>query len=157
MATHVWSLLCRQPIVDAFTHTLTIVDVLEEIQISMVRAGSVSETDVLPVATFDFVLVSLWIRSDDSIEEDARLRARIIAPSGKTIGTTEQQFPLKENQRARNLLHARGVPAPESGRYTIEVQVPMSGGRWRTVSRLPLDVKLSITVASPAGSESAHH
>jgi hypothetical protein len=157
MATHVWSLLCRQPIVDAFTHTLTIVDVLEEIQIAIVRAGNASKTDLLPVPTFDFVLVSLWIRSDDSIEEDARLRARIIAPSGKIIGTTEQAYSLKEHQRARNLLHARGVPAPESGRYTIEVQVPVSGGRWRTVSRLPLDVKLTITVAASGGSASAHH
>lgn len=157
MATHVWSLLCRQPIVDAFTHALTIVDVLEEIQISIVRAGNASQTDVLPVPTFDFVLVSLWIRSDGSVEEDARLRARIVAPSGKTIGTTEQAYSLKEHQRARNLLHARGVPAPESGRYTIEVQVPMSGGRWRTVSRLPLDVKLTITVAASGESESARH
>ena len=148
MATHVWSLICRQPIVDAFTQTLTIVEVLEEIQVGFESVGG-PVTGPLPTAAIDMVIVSLWMRSGDEPEE-TRFRARFVSPSGKVVGETEQPVSLKDHQRARNLLHARRLPVPESGTYRIEIQEPTKGGRWRTVATLPLDVKVMPPTTTPA-------
>jgi hypothetical protein len=140
MAAHVWSLICRQPIVDAFSNTLTIVDVLEEIQVGYEVIGAPGQRP-LPAPTIDFVIVSTWTRSGPAPEETT-FRARFVGPTGKVIGETEQTLVLKDHQRARNLLHARRFPVPESGTYRIEIQEPTKGGRWRTVATLPLDVQI---------------
>lgn len=140
MATHVWSLLCRQPIVDAFTKTLTIVEVLEEIQIGFEAVGGPLPRP-LPMPVIDLVIVSMWMRSGAAPEE-TRFRARFVAPSGKPLGQIEQPISLKDHPRARHMLHARRLPVPESGAYRIEIQEPTKAGRWKTVATLPLDVKV---------------
>ena len=50
MAQHVWSVLCRQPILDRVTNNLSLVGVLEEVQVEIACLKG-TETPELPVTT----------------------------------------------------------------------------------------------------------
>ena len=149
MARHIWSLPCREAIIDRSSNSLTLVGVLEEIQVTIAKPAD-APSDPPPVGTLDFVVVSHWIKAEEPDVEDMKLRSRFYAPSGKLLGQSEHPFSFKGHRRARNVLNIRGLPLPEEGQYTIELQEPAGESRWRTVAKLPLDVKIKTVDASAA-------
>lgn len=146
MARHIWSIPCREAIIDRFSNSLTLVGVLEELQVTITKLAD-APAEPRPVGTADFVVVSHWVKSDGPEVEDFKLRSRFYSPSGKLLGQSEHQFSFKEYRRARNVLNVRGLPLPEEGQYTIELQEPSGESRWKTVAKLPLDVKIKIVEA----------
>ena len=142
MAQHVWSVLCREPIIDRVTNNLSLVGVLEEVQVEIACLKG-TETPELPVTTMTIHVVSYWVRALREKGAVESLRARIHSPARKLLGTIVHQFSMVDHARARNVLTARALPLADAGRYTVEVQQPAGKARWRTVARLPLDVTIS--------------
>ncbi|MGE0582936.1 MAG: hypothetical protein AB7P31_12495 [Steroidobacteraceae bacterium] len=142
MAQHVWSILCREPLIDRQTNSLSLVGVLEEVQVEFAYPKG-SEPPELPVTAMPIHVVSYWVRDPREKGVVERLRARILSPSRKQIGTIEHQFSMVDHVRARNVLTARALRLASAGRYTVEIQQPAGKEKWRTVARLPLDVTIS--------------
>lgn len=143
MPRHVWSVLCREPIVDRFSNNVSLIGLLEEMQFDFVRSAGVNAKEpIIPIA--DLCIVSYWVLDAKEPGGEERLRARIKSPNGKILATVEQNYSMVGYLRARNILFARAVPMPQSGRYLVEVQEPSGKSGWRSVARLPLDVTITV-------------
>lgn len=147
MAKHVWTLVCEQALVDRFTNNITIVNVVEQLSIGVERIGEAPEGEVLPTIPYNFTVVSLWHRSDNSVEEEQTVRVRIVSPSGKLVAPEQElQVELKgERLRARHLATYRGVPIGENGDYKVQAQSLQKPGRWKTEDTVVIPVQISVT------------
>lgn len=145
MAKHQWSMICEKALIDRFTNNLTIVDVVEEVNLTIQRTSK-SEEAGPPLVPVDFAVVSLWHRSEPSLAEEGKARVRLLSPSGKLL-TKESELPIEltgDKLRARNILNCRGVPIRESGEYQVQIQQLQKNGRWKTENVIPIAVKLNI-------------
>lgn len=147
MARHVWSLLCSRSVVDGQTNLLSIFDVVEEVQAAVVTPAGTPAPESVPI---NFNLVSLWERSIPEVpEENETCQVRIISPTGKELGRTEQVFSMiGPHSRSRVTIAIRGLPAKENGRYEVQV-FERSGARWKKVAAIPLIV--TVTHSEQAG------
>lgn len=136
MIEHVWSILCRRSIIDKDTNSVSIVDVMEAINVE--TAGE--QTPTLAGIPLDFEIVTLWVRADSKVPARSRYRIRMQPPSGpaKPIGEpTEVDLRTFERLRART--HVSGIPLSGPGRYRFIVELEDDG--WTPVSQVPLDIE----------------
>lgn len=146
MAKHQWSIVCDQAIVDRFTNNLTIVNIIEQVSLTIQRTGKASEATSSPVVLVDFKVVSLWHRSEPSVEEDGKARIRLLSPSGKPLAPdSELRIELTGDKlRTRNILNCRGIPIRETGEHQVQIQQLQKNGRWKTDATIPIIVTINI-------------
>jgi len=150
MIQHVWSVLCRQGIIDQRTNSVSLVEVIEGISIA--ADSNDLPTDRVGFLPFEMDLVSLWTRSTPSEGESGLVRATISGPHGLKIQHAPMELDLTESISRRHLIHFSAIPSRGVGRYTIGVQVERSSAertRWVTVARIPYNIRIQ-----PAPSES---
>ena len=150
MAKHQWTIVCQQAIVDRFTNNLTIVGVVEQVNIELQKLKEATEVRKQPVVPTSFSLVSMWHRSDTAKEERSSGRLSIKNPKGKTLFATQQQeIDLTGDKlRARNIFNFRGFPLEESGSYRVYVQTLLAPGKWKTVATIEIPVRISVLEGS---------
>jgi hypothetical protein len=72
MAKHIWSIVCRQAIVDRFTNSLSLIDAMEGFEIAIQPIATTGKAIAAHVVTgVDFVVVSHWMRTKSDEPEDA--------------------------------------------------------------------------------------
>jgi hypothetical protein len=146
MATHIWTLVCEQALVDRFSNNLTIINVVEQFSITLERIGEAPAEEVTPTVPCTFTVVTMWHRSDPSVEEESSVRVRLVSPSGKLV-TKEQELRLElkgERTRARHIANYRGVPISENGDYKVQAQRLEKSGRWKTEATVLIPVQIKI-------------
>ena len=153
---HIWSVLCSNSSVDIDTNSLSIFNVVEQLNIQSIpkvvslhnnnsspkEAGQ--ESSVIPVT---FEIVSLFQRQDpeaDKLLNDAILA--LIDPRGKILKENNFQivFP-KGSKRLRFRTKLGGMPITISGEYRFILKVK-TGKDFHEMSRLPLDVKIAAKI-----------
>ncbi|MEN8256952.1 MAG: hypothetical protein ABFS09_03715 [Thermodesulfobacteriota bacterium] len=137
MINHVWSVLCQQTIVDARTGATT--------HVNTVNGASFFEDEenlILP----PLVISTRWAKEDTTNAETTEIRVRIDPPEGRdkikigqgtiTLGT--DQHGINSNIEVAHLRLKSG------GRYSflVDHRDPVKKTRWKTVAKLPIDVKL---------------
>ena len=139
MANHVWTVLCKDFVIDSESRNVTIFQTLE--QLTLIRDAQVA--DQLPEnIQMNFALISLWTRSDRDKPESTRMRFVFKVPDGKTIGTVENAVNLKEHVRHRVFCRLTAMAFKGFGSYTFVVQKLLASGRWTKVASVPLEVIL---------------
>lgn len=139
MADHVWTVLCKDFVIDSESRNVTIFQTLE--QLMLIRGTQVA--DQLPEnIQLNFALVSLWTRSDRNKPESTKMRFVFKGPDGKKIGANENVINLTEHVRHRVLTRLTSIAFKGFGRYTFVVQKLSDSGRWLKVASIPLEVLL---------------
>lgn len=150
MAKHQWTIVCQQAIVDRFSNNLTIIGVVEQVNIELQKLKEATDARKHPVVPTSFSLVSMWHRSDPAKEERSSSRLSIKNPKGKILfATQEQEIDLTGDKlRARNIFNFRGFPLEDSGSYHVYVQTSLASGKWKTVATIEIPVRINIVEAS---------
>lgn len=139
MADHVWTVLCKDFVIDSTSQNVTIFQTLE--QIALVRDAEVA--DQLPdKIQMDFVLLTLWTRSQRDVPESFKMRYVFKGADGKEIGSQEFSIDLTKYVRHRVFARLQGISFVGFGRYTFVVQKQSESGRWVKVAVVPLEVEL---------------
>src|SRR6266542_2525413 len=139
MIEHIWSVLCSRSIIDSETNSISLLDILEQLQIA---SAPIPDGGVINV-TFNFELVSLWNRGRDN--EPSRGRGRILVqnPSHTIIGQSEFEIDLSSHQGMRTRTKSPGLPVQQAGRHFFVIQFQgHSETEWREVAHIPLDILL---------------
>lgn len=155
MIEHVWSVLCVRSVIDKDSNLMTLIDVFEELSVEVaeaVQSGPEGMRTVppeelpsieLPTIPVTMELVSLWVRRDPNERELGTVRLMLEAP-GRGPSPFGKPFDVDlsaESRRLRTRTRISGMPARESGRYTIAVQLQQPGqDSWDEVARVPLDI-----------------
>ncbi len=140
MITHIWSVLCARTVIDSETNNISLIDVLEQLNLKVepVPDGKVG---LVPIP---YEVVSFWRRTRSNEPTQGRARLRLLAPDGKEIGPAhEVQLDLSAHPRLRSRARGLGIPVLVSGEYhfTVELQSE-DGGTWDEVARIPLQVTI---------------
>lgn len=139
MADHVWTVLCKDFVVDSESRNVTIFQTLE--QLTLIRDAQVA--DQLPEnIQMNFALISLWSRSDRDKPESTKMRYVFKGPDGKQIGSTENTVNLVDHVRNRVFSRLTAMAFTGFGRYTFAVQKLSASDRWMKVASIPLEVIL---------------
>lgn len=139
MAKHIWSILCRQGLVNKFTNGVSLIDAIEEIVIETERPPP-QEWRLVPIQA---VLVSFFERSDPAIPEQARVKIEIVAPNGDIHSKPlVSEIGLDDNVRSRTFVNMEGLPVHGFGAHRFLVSMSQDvGSAWMRVAELPLEYK----------------
>ncbi len=143
MADHIWSVVCRSAIIDRYTNTVSLLNIIESAEFSPDQP--ISEGKEWHNLQSDAFIVSYLIRSDLEQPEQCQIRVKVVAPDGtKNDKEIIIEADLSEHARFRGIFHLKGLPFWSSGVHWFYVALK-NDGRWKEISRIPI----TITQKSP--------
>lgn len=130
----VWSVLCSQPLVDQQTNNVSLINVIEQVQVSLSATGPFPVT--IPMG---WSIVTLWRREHLDRPERRVGRLRILGPGGGQLGEALFEIDLSEHERARTIATQTHLVLEGAGthRFVIEVQ---ENEVWDFRADLPVEV-----------------
>lgn len=138
MARLLWTMVCNRAVVDQFTNSVSLIDLIEEIQVP--RPPAQQDKRAKPVIPLRFYVASLWSRSDPNRPERTRSKLHIVAPNGEVLANAEQEINLDSHQRMRGLMPLPMLPVPVEGEYKFIV-FQQDGNRWKKMSTTSVMVR----------------
>ena len=134
MINHVWSVVCGQSITDRELNNISLINVIEQLNV----AGTPPPGTQVQVA---LEVVTLWIRSDPDTPVQGRERVTIVSPSGAALHTTENEIDLSRHERVRQRTKIKGLPVEMTGRVIFRIELRVQEV-WRQVAAIPVRVVL---------------
>ena len=146
MARHIWSVLCSKVVTDSASQNVSLIDVLEQLDVTVTRAKVEQEQDTV-IVPFSGQLVSLWGRGNLDEGEDVSGRVRFISPSGEELEKTEYSVDLSNYPRVRTVFKMNGFPVRmgEVGNYCFSIEQASEQGGWDVVAEVAVQVKIIVT------------
>ncbi len=148
---HRWGVLCERSIVEKDSGLLTLVGILERLNVADVIAGGerttiedeVKKHGLVPLPV-NMELISYWTRSDRSAPEVGEYRTSLYGPNGKMIGKPAAAVDIDLTGSVfnrRTILRMREFPCVGFGRYRIVISGRVKGAaRWRKYDELPFEI-----------------
>jgi len=140
---HIWSILCQKSVIDNETNLISLIDCLEELNLTMdinKESNQISEKRVIPI---NFQIVSFWLIENNDVKK-LEIKIELHDPENNKINEINNIFELKENYlRYRTRINVQGFPVTKSGRYLFKIYQIEQGETLKCVSELPLDVKIN--------------
>lgn len=145
MAVHIWSVLCARSIIDSETNNISLIDVIEQVNLPAPPPPSTDGgVTFIPIS---LELVSLWSRENADAPENRRCRVRVNSPGGLPAGmptTVEFQVDLTVHQRSRTRARLPGLPIRETGTCSFVVEMSRDG-EYTQVASIPLLIMIGAT------------
>lgn len=135
MIEHVWTVLCLHAVIDRDSNSVSLLDVVEELNIGHTPAR---ESNLV----FSLDLMTLWVRADRDVPVQGRGRVTFLSPSGEiTDGPFEFDIDLSQHRRNRSKGRFRALHINEPGqhRFLVELQGE-DETEWNQVATVPIEV-----------------
>jgi hypothetical protein len=146
MIQHAWTVPCRMSITDQETNNVSLIGVLEELQIAPPHIRVDSLRGLVPM----FDLVTLWTRANPETPEVGYARTCLLSSTNEEIGQQEAEIDLRQNRRVRSVSRFVGFPLVRAGIYYFRIQRREDqNAAWEEVARVPLDVAVDPSVLPP--------
>lgn len=122
---HIWTVLCRDSVIDSQTNNLSLNNVLEELQ---VEKKDTSGKSIIPergeAIPFNFQVISLWKRlRENTTELLTGGELEVIDPEGKSLVKIPYPIKLeKGKERFRSILNFQGFKITVPGEYTFKTR-----------------------------------
>lgn len=148
MPEHIWSVLCYKGCLDQYSNLVSLLDVIEGIQLRSIGPLPAGEKAFVGLP-FQLNLVSLWARAAPDTPEKFSVRALVVKPDGAEV--VPQVFidgDLTEKRRLRTFMRLDALPFGGPGVYRFAVEC-RSDDEWRRVASIPLEVEVAESVSSP--------
>ena len=138
MITHHFTIACNKAIVDSKSNNLSIIDVLEQINLS----GPLPEKEgLLPLS---FQIVSLWARPEYNEPIRGQGRVEFLDPLKNHIRDFTFDIDLSENVRMRTTAELIGFPFRGEGLHWIKIEGRTNeGDKWKEKALLSVDIKVN--------------
>jgi hypothetical protein len=142
-------MLCGRGVLDQFTNTTTLIDIVEVIQVGGTSAAINEISLKMKEAPIHFsrpiCVVSLWRRSDPEVGEIGETRAEVIDPTGKKLKESSAvTIDLRKAPSFRSFVNLAELPVTGPGEYHVRVSYRAESGKWKRVEDVPLDVAFQV-------------
>jgi hypothetical protein len=139
MIRHVWSVLCSKSTIDRETNNISLIEVLEQLEVTVRSMGPTPPPGVPLTAE----LVTLWAREDPSRPTSGRGRSRLLDPQDNELGAFEYEIDLDTAPRHRSQGRIQGLRLAGNGWYNWEVAFRLGDtDPWTIVSRVPVEISV---------------
>jgi hypothetical protein len=136
---NVWSVVCKNSIIDGETNSLSLLETLDEITINYKEEIDRKVVKMLPIS---FHIVTLWF--DENYKKDRKfiLSVDIIDPKGKVLNTFTQDCLMpKGSARLRATSKINGFGFTDEGKYLVVVKYKQNSN-FTQVAEIPLSIQL---------------
>jgi hypothetical protein len=138
MIRHLWTIFCSLSITDGGTQSVSLINVLERLQITVSEVGKGDARMVVPMPC---EVVTLWERAAPHVATEGVARVEIVDSRGETLGSGEVRVDLTESLRCRSRTAFNAFPVSDSGRYVIRTAlIESTGGAPAVINEYPFDV-----------------
>lgn len=140
---HIWSVLCKESVIDQADNNVSIHGVLEQLSIVFTP---LSETGKLPEKLgipMNYEIVSLWQRSEEVESTKGDIEYILFDPDKKELLKNTQRIEIpKTSRRFRSRMKITGLPLSREGNYVFQVRIKEEeANTFHLVADLPLEVK----------------
>lgn len=142
---HIWSVLCRESIINQDDNVISLLGVLEELNSTITPINPKLHRPEKITIPFNFEVVNYWIR--DVVREDIlHIKTSIISPEEKEISSVVSDSTFSANvKKLRTRLKVQGLTVTKSGDYSIRVSFKINDEKdYKLVAELPLKVTITI-------------
>ena len=143
---HIWSVLCKESIINKDDNNISIHGVLEELTVFL---SPVKETGKLPEKfsiPMNYEIVSMWQRNKEVGLAKAEIEYIFVDSENKELLKSTQMIEIpKTSRRNRSRMKITGMPLSEAGDYMFQVKIKEEGvDTFNIVAELPLEVKINL-------------
>ena len=141
---HVWTVLCRESVINAETNNISLLDTLESITVSFGEGTKVKKGNKISVPIM-YELVTLWeLTGSINGEVLVDMEYSLIDPVGNVLifQPVNVKFPKNKN-RIRYRQKFSGFPFTEPGRYLLQIKSKMADSdEYKITAEVPIEVKV---------------
>lgn len=140
---NVWSILCQKAHIDSRTNLISLLDVLEQINIELKeKLPSNSKKPLLfPIST---TFASYWQILPEYKNKQIDMIVKICSPDGDILGSSELKFKTEKDYH-RTLVDFPQLPITTAGLYLFEVYIKY-GKEEKKICTVPLVVNITKTM-----------
>lgn len=145
------SILCQKSIIDLDTNNLTLVDLIEEIHLSVPKIPKTNSTASFPLPGFRFEHISFLFRDKAANDTKIAIETDLIDPSGKILNTYKENFVFPagpKRMRFRNRI--TGLSLTTAGDYYFKTRMTVAGQGEILTNEVPLHVIIQEILSPPA-------
>lgn len=136
---NVWSVVCKNSIIDGETNSLSLLETLDEITVNYKEEIDWKAVKMLPIS---FHIVTLWFDENNKKDRKFVLSVDIIDPKGKVLNTFNQDCVIPKNSiRLRATSKINGFGFTDKGTYLVTVKYKQAG-KFIQVAEIPVSVHL---------------
>jgi hypothetical protein len=152
MAKCAWAVLCRKSVVDTADNTISLFEILENINFpEPPREELYKDRPALIAGNTPEVahLVSMWWRDDENRAEQITVRVQIVGPAKKPLYQQVFEISLLEHERTRHILRFPGLFYAGPGRYSYLLQQKQGTNgkaRWVNVAHVLMNMGKEKTI-----------
>lgn len=140
---HIWTVLCRESVIDKETNNISLINVVEQISVSTPipferQPAGQARGGPIPIS---LEIVSLWIRAEEAEPALGHCRVTVLSPSGPLEEAHRIPVDLRKYQRMRTRQRFGGLPVSEPGQYLFRVEYRDDGETgWYEVGAIPVRI-----------------
>lgn len=141
MVKHIWSVLCRESVINQENNSLSLMNIFEGLQIEL-RKDAPKDLEIGIPVSYEIVT---FLRKDIKKEEDIKQRVSIIDPNGVVL-QTPITVPIKMGKdkfNHRQRIKSMGFKVTKHGLYQFVVEIKQDKGDFEVVAMIPLEVTLT--------------
>lgn len=140
---HVWSILCGSSSIDQQTKSLSLFNILEQLEVSISKKPKTNEAISIPM---QYQLVSLLKKGTNDEAVKGEQRIKIVDPNDADIGNFIKEFEISpKHKRVRIAVSIRGFKITSPGVYLFKVGIREDGqNEFSEVAEIPLEVSIKI-------------
>jgi hypothetical protein len=135
--------LCRSVSQDPFSNVLTVVDMVQALNVDAASIPSASDESPSSLSPFGFVIVALLQRDDPAVTEDLSSRITIVTPKGREFSGAEARVDLTAGGYTRNLTLMPDFAYTGDGTYRFLMQIQKADS-WVTVAEFSMPLKIIV-------------
>lgn len=141
---HIWTALCQFTSEDKKSGALSLINILDTIQITVDPAKAILDDVVLPI---DYYLVSRWLCEESSGRDEAMGQVKIFSPESEHLGDINFTISAIDSVFAHLNEKITGIPYKGEGVYIFKV-FHVLDERTVEVQQIPVLLILKSTVES---------
>ena len=149
---HLFTLICRESIIDHETNNLSINQIYEELKfdIAIPEDAHLKRNDQDPVGIqLPLEVTSMFYREKMDSEEDLKLTLIFLDPSDKELGKFELPFKFIESQRrVRTRMKLNSIALTKRGTYHFKVLLSIGESEMELLETIPLDIMVNVTTSN---------
>ncbi len=144
---HAWTILCQKAIIDKVTNNLSLIDSVEELNISLAANDLDKTPRALPVS---FEIVSFWYDNNPQTESKGTLQVEIYNSKNTKLHEFHHEFVIPKNyKRMRTRIIVKGLPFSEPGDYIFKIKYQKPDQtNYTLATELPFEIRSQDTVGN---------
>lgn len=136
---NIWSVLCQKAHIDSRTNLLSLLDIVEQLNIE--HKGELPKEDTKPLLfPISMTLAGYWQIPDTYKNKEIEIISKVISPNGEILGSSNVQFKTNKGYH-KTLIDFPQLPITIEGKYLFETYIK-NRGKENTVSTIPLIVNI---------------